>query len=389
MKFSRIALIISGALLFLAACGGSESSIQTSTSAADSSPQATLPPKGMFKGDAIDQPCWWGGADCPRKAIGPAGGIVFFSKLRPIDKMQIIEMSKQTLAPDKLCDSATPRAEFYLWPQYDGIGNSAIATADLWRVCNNGLAGKAYAHSQTSPIYDEDLTTPNVWSRNTYYFLPENCCGGWRLPTLKEAQEIYRLRAEPGGFSWFNCGYPNVCEDFAIEDGWYYTVTPNLEPGKCEYWAINMADGQTKSVKPNEQLRGLMVRDFGSKIEKTDPPPLVPIPERSVLEKYTPAYLQKYYDTQFKGSSASKPATKDGIIDRLLKHPNAVKKVLCSAPTASTFVTPTTTAAVTTTTTTTTTTTVAPTTTVKIAAPPTTLKRVAPTTTVKKVVKKK
>jgi hypothetical protein len=203
---------------------------------------------------------------------------------------------------------------------------------------------------------------------------------------LKEAQEIYRLRAEPGGFSWFNCGYPNVCEDFAIEDGWYYTVTPNLEPGKCEYWAINMADGQTKSVKPNEQLRGLMVRDFGSKIEKTDPPPLVPIPERSVLEKYTPAYLQKYYDTQFKGSSASKPATKDGIIDRLLKHPNAVKKVLCSAPTASTFVTPTTTAAVTTTTTTTT---VAPTTTVKIAAPPTTFKRVAPTTTVKKVVKKK
>lgn len=383
MKFSRIALITSGALLFLAACGGSESSIQTSTSTADSSPQATLPPKGMFKGDAVDQPCWWGGADCPRKAVGPAGGIVFFSKLRPIDQMQIIEMSKQTLAPDKLCDSATPRAEFYLWPQYDGIGNSAIATADLWRVCNNGLAGKAYAHSQTSPIYDEDLTTPNVWSRNTYYFLPENCCGGWRLPTLKEAQEIYRLRAEPGGFGWFNCGYPNVCEDLAIEDGWYYTAPPNLEPGKCEYWAINMADDQTKSVKPNEQLRGLMVRDFGSKIEKTDPPPLVPIPERSVLEKYTPAYLQKYYDSQFKGSSGSKPATKDGIIDRLLKHLNAVKKVLCSAQTTPTIVTPTTTAAVTTTTT------VAPTTTVKIVTPTTTVKIVAPTTTVKKVVKKK
>jgi len=335
MKFNRIASITSGALLLLAACGGSESSIQTSTTPADSSPQATLPQKGMSLSDTQDQPCWWGGL-CPTKAIGPGGGIVFFSKLRPMDQMQIIELSKQTLAPDKLCDSATPRTEFYLWPQYDGIGNSAIATADLYSVCKTGLAGKAYGHSQTSPIYDE--TWPKHTARNIFYFVPENCCDGWRLPTLKEAQEIYRLRADPG-----SCRYPNVCEDFAIEDGWYYTATPNLAPGKCEYWAINMADGQTKSVQPNEQLRGLMVREFVSKSDKANPPPLVPIPERSVLEKYTPASLQKLYDFNFKGSSKKKPTTTVGIIDALLKLPNAVKKVLCSVPTASTIDAPTTT----------------------------------------------
>jgi hypothetical protein len=292
-----------------------------------------------------------------------------------------------------LCDSATPRTVFFLWPDYDGIGNSVTATGDLYSVCKNGLAGKAYAHSQTSPIYSAEegrvkwhYAYPLPEDRNRYNPVYENCCKDWRLPTLKEAQEIYRLRPAAGEKICLGVGEfeSKVCEDFVIEDGWYYTATPNLD--KCEYWAINMADGQIKSVKPNEQLRGLMVRNFGDKVAKNDSPPRVRIPERSVLESYTPAALQKIYDTQFRGTFRPKPATTGGIIDALLKHPNAaVKKVSCVA-------TETTTTVATETTTTvapTTTTTVAPTTTVKKVVTPTTVKKVAPPTTVKKVVKKK
>ena len=165
----------------------------------------------------------------------------------------------------------------------------------------------------------------------------------------------------------------NVCEDFKVEDGWYYTATPNLGPDKCEYWAINMADGQTKSVKPNEQLRGLMVRYFGRKKEGLRIPlSRTPIPERLELESKTLDFLQRLFKSEFKYPNAGDfeapktPTTKEGFIEALLKHPNAsVKKVSCPVPA---------------TTTTTTTTTVAPTTTVK---------KVVTPTTVKKIVKKK
>ena len=374
MKISRVSLITSVALLFLAACGGSESSIQSSTSSVDSSPQVTLPPKGAFSGDATGgQPCWWDGP-CFLRDVGPGGGIVFAVR-QPQEWGEYIEVSKQTLAPDKLCDSAAPRTDFFVWPDYDGIGNSVTATGDLYSVCKNGLAGKAYAHSQTSPIYSAEegrvkwhYAYPLPEDRNKYNPVSENCCKDWRLPTLKEAQEIYRLRPAAGEKICLGVGEfeSKVCEDFVIEVEWYYTATPN--PDKCEYWAINMADGQIKSVKPNEQLRGLMVRNFGDKVAKNDSPPRVPIPERSVLEKYTLASLQKLYD-QLIMSSSSKPTTTGGIIDRLLKHPNAaVKKVSCVAPTSTTTVAPTTTTTV---------------------APTTTVKTVAPTTTVKKVVPKK
>jgi len=386
MKFSHVALITSGALLFLVGCGGSEASIETPTSSADSSPQATLPPKGAWSGDATgEQPCWLGYLFCEVKDVGPGGGMVFSYYAN----QSFIEVSKQTLTPDKLCDSDTPRKEYVLWPGYDGLANNDIATADLYGICRNGLVGRVYGHSQTSPIYQEDYARHLGRGDSA----PEDG-KGWRLPTLKEAQQIYQLRPVTGKeicLNTFSGDNPKlVCEVFPFEDGWYYTATPNLEPGKCEYWAINMTDGQTKSVKPNEQLSGLMVRNFGKKREISSLLPPTPIPERSVLEKYALDTLRKVYATQVTGSKAI-PPTRDQMIEALLKRRAATKTVSCSAPTASTTVAPTTTAAVTTTTTvstTTTTTTVAPTTTVKIAAPPTTVKRDVPTTTVKKVVKK-
>lgn len=376
MKISRVAIITSVALFALAACGGSESSIQSSSPqssspSADTSPQATLPPKGMFAGEFTgEKPCWLGYLDdCVVKSVGPGGGIVFSGLVE-----SFIEVSKQTLPPDKLCDSDTPRKAYALWPGYDGLGNNAVATDDLYSVCSNGLAAKAYGHSQTSPIYQEAYAI-NLGRGNS---APEDG-KAWRLPTLEEAKKIYGLRPVTGNEICLNTFHPDnpklVCEVFPIEDGWYYTVTPNLESGECGYWAINMADGQTKSVKPNEQLRGLMVRNFGQMRENSSPRPPTPVPDRAVLESYTPTFLKKFYDMQFKGSKAI-PATRDGIIEALLKLPGATKKVSCPVPATTTTVAP----APATTTTTTTTTTV---------APPTTVKAVAPPTTVKKVVKKK
>lgn len=395
MKISRVAFITSVALFALAACSGSESSIQSSSSSeakvknaalrTTTTAKATLPPKGAWSGDATgEKPCWLGYLlDCDVKSVGPGGGMVFSW----VGNQSFIEVSKQTLPPDKLCDSDTPRKEYALWPGYDGLGNNAVATDDLYSVCSNGLAGKAYGHSQTSPIYQEDYAR-NLGRGNSS---PEDG-KGWRLPTLEEAKKIYELRPVTGNEICLNTFTPIdpklVCEVFPIEDGWYYTVTPNLESGKCGYWAINMADGQTRSVKPNEQLRGLMVRNFGQMRENSSPRPPAPVPDRAVLESYTPTFLKKFYDTQFKGSKAI-PATRDGIIEALLKLPGATKKASCPVPATTTTVAP---APATTTTTTTTVappTTVAPTTTVKTAAPPTTVKKVSPPTTVKKIVKKK
>lgn len=280
---------------------------------------------------------------CTSKAIGPGGGIVFFEGvIEPWG--QFIEVSKQTLGPDKLCDSERPRAWYGLWPDYDGIGNGYRANSDLYDVCKKGLVGKVYGHSQTSPVYD--VWWLNDQSSSAWIPVVENCCKDWRLPTLQEAKTIYALNSgqyPPGRF----CGQ-TLCEDFKVENGWYYTATPNLEPNKCGYWAINMADGQTKSVKPNEQLRGLMVRNFGPRTTEYRLP-RSPIPERSELESKDLGSLQKLFASQFKYfPDQQTPATKEGIIGELLKHPNAVKKVSCSAPA-----------------TTTTTTTVAPPTTVK------------------------
>jgi hypothetical protein len=386
MKIRCVAVLTSASLLFLTACGGSESSIQSSTSSADSSPQVTLPPKGS-RPAGEQRPCWANGW-CAVGDIGPGGGVVF-GNIANEQVGQFVEVSKQTLAPDKLCDSDSPRKAFFVWPDYDGFGNGVAATSDLYRVCNKGLVGKVGAYSQPSPIYDshwvsddaDKLTLPPV----------ANCCEDWVLPTLEEAKAIYGLRGVAiqrpscGGVGNYNY-VSGDCGDWKVEDGWYYTATPNLD--KCEYWAINMADGQVKSVKPNEQLRGLMVRYFGYKKAKGYTPPRIGIPGRSVLESQTPAFLQRLYDSQFKGfGDGPKPTTTGGIIDALLAHPNAVKQVWCPAPATTTTVAPSTTT--TTTVPPTTTTTVAPTTTVKKVAPPTTVKRVAPTTTVKKVVKKK
>ena len=392
MKISRVAVITSVALFALTACGRSESSIQSSSPSANSSPQATLPPKGS-RPSGENRPCWANGGGCTFKAVGPGGGIVFANTGVPAPWGQFIEVSKQTLGSDKLCDSETPRTAFWMWPDYDGIGNNFRATSDLYNVCKNGLAGKVYGHSQTSPVYDKwwlDDQSFSGASGMTWIPVVENCCKDWRLPTLEEAKMIYALNSGQNslGPCWrFN----EKCEDFKVEDGWYYTATPNLEPGKCEYWAINMADGQTKSVKPNEQLRGLMVRNFGRKKEGLQlQPPRVPIPERSELESKTLDFLQKLFKLQFKYRNAGDfeatktPTTKEEFIEALLKHPNAVKKVSCPvpAPTTTTTVAPTTT---------TTTTTVAPTTTTTTTtvAPTTTVKKVVTPTTVKKIVKKK
>lgn len=309
------------------------------------------------------------------KVVGPGGGIVFNqSAIEPWG--QFIEVSKQTLGPDKLCDSERPRAWYGLWPDYDGIGNGLRGNSDLYDVCKNGLVGKVYGHSQTSPVYD--VWWLNDQSQKAFIPVVENCCKDWRLPTLEEAKMIYALNSGQNslGPCWrFN----EKCEDFKVEDGWYFTATPNLGPDKCEYWAINMADGQTKSVKPNEQLRGLMVRYFGRKKEGLRIPlSRTPIPERLELESKTLDFLQRLFKSEFKYPNAGDfeapktPTTKEGFIEALLKHPNAsVKKVSCPVPATTTTVAPATT---------TTTTTVAPTTTVKIVSTP---------TTVKKVVKKK
>jgi len=374
MKISRVALLTSVALLFLAACGGSESSIQSSTSSVDSSPQVTLPPKGS-RPTGESPPCWANGM-CANGDIGPGGGVVFSLITNEQVGQVFVEVSKQTLAPDKLCDSDSPRKAFFVWPDYDGFGNGGAATSDLYGVCKNGLAGKVSRHSQSSPIYE------SFWvSDQAYNVLPPvaNCCEDWVLPTLEEAKAIYRLRPAAGEKICLGvrADGSKVCENFFIEGEWYYTATPNLD--KCEYWAINMADGQIKSVKPNEQLRSLMVRYFGYKKAK---PPRIAIPGRSVLEKYTLDSLNKLFEKNF--NTFSRPTTKDGFIEALLKHPNAVKQVSCPAPATTTTVAP----ATTTTVAPTTTTTVAPATTTTV-APTTTVKKVAPPTTVKKVVKKK
>ena len=387
MKISRVAIITSVALFALAACGRSESSIQSSSPqssspSADTSPQATLPPKGS-RPPGENRPCWANGGVCTFKAVGPGGGIVFANTGVPAPWGQFIEVSKQTLGPDKLCDSERPRAWYGLWPDYDGIGNGLRGNSDLYDVCKNGLAGKVYGHSQTSPVYDKWWLNDQSFSGAsgmTWIPVVENCCKDWRLPTLQEAKMIYALNSARF-LSWQECSnMANVCEDFKVEDGWYYTATPNLGPDKCEYWAINMADGQTKSVKPNEQLRGLMVRNFGRKKEGLRIPlSRTPIPERLELESKTLDFLQRLFKSEFKYPNAGDfeapktPTTKEGFIEALLKHPNAsVKKVSCPVPaTTTTTVAPTTT---------TTTTTVAPTTTVK---------KVVTPTTVKKIVKKK
>ena len=385
MKISRIAAITSVALFSLAACGGSESSIQSSSPqssspqsslpSADSSLQSTLPPKGSRPTGENRRPCWANGQLCYPSDVGPGGGIVLAVNGGWAAQQwgTYIEVSKQTLGPDKLCDSETPRKQFWMWPGYDGIGNSYTATNDLYNVCKNGLASKAIGHRQTSTIYDPWWLNEQSGMYAKDWPIVENCCKDWRLPTLEEAKVIYQLRSKTGEKVCHTPGYLiETCEDWVIENGWYYTATPNLEPNKCEYWAINMVDGQTKSVKPNEQLRGLMVRYFGPRTTEYRLP-WSPIPERSELESKTLDSLKKLFTSQFKYfPERQTPATKEGIIEELLKHPNAVKKVSCPAPATTTTVAPATT--------TTTTTTVAPTTTVK---------KVSPPTTVKKVVKKK
>jgi hypothetical protein len=378
MKISRVALLTSVALLFLAACGGSESSIQNSSSSVDSSPQVTLPPKGS-RPTGEKPPCWANWV-CAVGDIGTGGGVVF-RYITNGEPHKYVEVSKQTLSPDKLCDSDSPRKAFLVWPDYDGFGNAGAATSDLYGVCKNGLAGKVWSHSQPAPNYDKH------WLGEEYASLRsplENCCEDWFLPTLEEAKAIYGLRGvaieRPTGCEEGNYNYVSGdCGDWKVEDGWYYTATPNLD--KCEYWAINMADGQIKSVKPNEQLRGLMVRYFGYKKAKGYTPPRIAIPARSVLEKYTLASLNKLFDKNF--DTSLRPTTKDGFIEALLSHPNAVKQVLCPASATTTTAAPTTT-----TTAAPTTTTAAPTTTTTV-APTTTVKKVVTPTTVKKVVKKK